>query len=155
MNQGRHRSDNDDTLYLSPESRELLRQVLKTEKLDGEPDLITAVKEALRLQYARGFHEGVAEGAKGGGLGLPAVPPPRDDRRSLSPSVHRTASSQERRQRNRNRHRQRRFRRRLRSVFVTVTMLVMAGAALLAFSSAKLELSAQKPNARYHTDSHR
>ncbi|HEX3698973.1 MAG TPA: hypothetical protein VH374_26625 [Polyangia bacterium] len=151
MNQGRHRSDNDDTLLLTPQSRELLRQVLKTEKLDGEPELIGAVKEALRLQYSRGFHEGVAEGAKGGGPGLPAVPPPRDDGRGLSPSVHNTESSQERRQR----RRQRRFRQRLRNALVTVTMLVMAGAVLLALNSAKPELSAERPNARHRTDSYR
>ena len=33
-------TDDEDTLYLSPRSRELLRQVLRLEQLDGEGELV-------------------------------------------------------------------------------------------------------------------
>lgn len=147
MHQGNPHPDGDDTLYLSPESRELLRQLLRRESLDSESGLIAGVKEALRMQYSRGFHEGAAEGAKG--LDRADAPAMRSERRKLSSSVHRQSeSSQERRKK----RRQRRFRARLRKAMVTTVMLVLAGAAILAINVARPQLSADNPRARHRID---
>ncbi|HXI59625.1 MAG TPA: hypothetical protein VNO55_26335 [Polyangia bacterium] len=147
MHQGKPHPDSDDTLYLSPDSRELLRQILRRESLESESELVAGVKEALRMQYSRGFHEGAAEGAKG--LDQPDVPVSRGERRKLSSSVHRsTESSQERRKK----RRQRRFRRRLRKAAITTVMLVLAGAVILAINVARPPLSADNPRARHRID---
>jgi len=147
MHQGNRHPEDDDTLYLSPASRELLRQVLRRESLENESDLVAGVKEALRMQYSRGFHEGAAEGAKG--LGVPDAPEIPGQTRTLSSSVHRDkASSQERRQK----RRQRRFRRRVRNALVTVVMLVVAGGVLLAINAAGPQLSSDNPRARHRID---
>jgi hypothetical protein len=147
MHQGKPHPDSDDTLYLSPESRELLRQILRHESLESESELVAGVKEALRMQYSRGFHEGAAEGAKG--LDRPDAPTVRSERRTLSSSVHRhSESSQERRKK----RRQRRFRKRLRNAVATTVMLVLAGSAILAINIARPPMSADNPRARHRID---
>jgi hypothetical protein len=141
-------TDEEDTLYLSPQSRELLRQVLRLDELQGETALVGAVKEALRMQYSRGFHEGMAEGAKNGG-GLSVKPPPWTERRELSESPHKKSASSAQRQRAR---RHRRLRRRLRKAMVTTVILVLGLAGLLAFNATRPELSANNPRARHKID---
>lgn len=142
-------SDDEDILYLSPQSRELLRQVLRVATLDGENQLVGAVREALRQQYSRGFHEGVAEGAKG--AGMPTVSKPNEPR-SLSETPYKDSISSAERRRAR---RTRRVRRRLRNALVATMLLVMAGAGLLAVNAARPPLSANNPNARHRIDWYR
>src|SRR5260370_39624103 len=84
-------SDDEETLYLSPQSRELLRQVLRVEKLDGESQLVGAVKEAMRIQYSRGFHEGLAD--RGKSDDLPDKPPPKWERRGPPQSPHQKSAA--------------------------------------------------------------
>src|SRR5258708_6766458 len=135
-------SDDEETLYLSPQSRELLRQVLRVEKLDGESQLVGAVKEAMRIQYSRGFHEGLAD--RGKSDDLPDKPPPKWERRALPESPYRnSASSAERRKR----RRQRRLRQRLRNALVTMVILVLAGARLPGLTAARPPLSSDHPPA--------
>ena len=146
MHRGEHQANGDGTLNLSAESHELLRQILRVEALEDESALVGAVKEALRLQYSRGFHEGVAEGMKGTAV---SDAPPREPGRRLSSSEYQGApSSQERRKK----RRLRRFRQRVRNALVTTVMLVLAGAALLAINAARPELSATNPRARHRID---
>src|SRR5579872_2647412 len=104
-------------LLLSSRSREHLRQLLCLDSLVDDEQLIGAVKEALRTQYSRGFHEGLAESEK---QPAPQDPPPEDTAtRRLSPSTYRgSPSSAERRSK---RRRQRRLRR-LRSAMVTTLL---------------------------------
>lgn len=142
-------SDDEDTLYLSPQSRELLRQVLRVETLDGEGELVGAVKDALRLQYTRGFHEGLAEA--GNGTTLPTDSPP-GQRRDLPQSQHGSSVSSAERRRLR---RARRRRRRLRKALVTIILLVIAGAGLLAINAVRPPLSANNPGARHRIDWYR
>jgi hypothetical protein len=142
-------SDDEETLYLSPQSRELLRQVLRVEKLEGETELVGAVKEALLLQYSRGFHEAMAEKTKGSDL--PTVPPP-GERKKLTESPYEGTSSSAARRRNR---RARRLRRRLRNGLVTIIILVLAGAGVLALNATRPPLSANNPNARHRIDWYR
>lgn len=142
-------TDDEDILYLSPQSRELLRQVLRVEALDGESQLVGAVKEALRMQYSRGFHEGMAEGAKHSPNELPIKAPPWSDRRKLSETPYKNSISSAERRRHR---RSRRLRRRLRRAMVTAVFVLMAGAALVAIHVAEPQLSASNPRARHRID---
>ena len=148
MSQPKPKPKAEPDLFLSPETREMLRQILRVPVLDDDPQLVEAVKDSLQRQYSRGFQEGLVEGARG--VPTPSAAPTFGERRSLSPSAHSSPSSRERRQR----RRMQRFRRRMRNALTTVVILGMGVVALLAFNAAKPELSAHNPRARHLIDFH-
>jgi hypothetical protein len=132
-------------LYLSPETRETLRQILRVPTLDDDTQVVVALKDSLQRQYSRGFQEGLVEGARGVAAGDEQTPAATGERRRLSHSGHVSPSSRERRQR----RRVARFRRRVRNAVATVAILGLSVILLLAFNAARPELSANNPRARH------
>jgi hypothetical protein len=134
-------------LFLSPETRETLRQILRVPTLDDDTQVVVALKDSLQRQYSRGFQEGLVEGARGVAA-VVEVPAVTGERRRLSRSAHVSPSSRERR----DRRRMRRFRRRIRNAVATVAILGVSVILLLAFNAARPELSAHNPRARHLID---
>jgi len=111
-------------LVISIEATERLRQMLRTEKLTSESDLIALVKDGLATHYMRGLNEGAAQTGKD-----PDRLPSRWTKktgRSDSWEMHRRALQK----------------RRVKNVLATVMLLLMAGTALVAMSMFRPSLSA-------------
>ena len=148
MSQANSKPKAEPELFLSPETREMLRQILRVPTLDDDTQMLVALKDSLQRQYSRGFQEGLVEGARGVPAGEGGPPTTFGEHRRLSRSSHVSPSSRERRQRRRTQ----RFRRRMRNALATVAILGLSVILLLAFNAARPELSAQNPRARHLID---
>lgn len=117
-------------LVLSIESTERLRQMLKTESLTSEGQLITLVKDALAFQYLRGVNEGVVQAGKDPAR-LPSRSIPQRPGRADSWELHRRA------QRNG----------KIRNVLATMVILGLAAAGLITMGMIRPTLSNDSPQA--------
>jgi hypothetical protein len=111
-------------LVISIEAVERLRQMLRTEKLTSEADLLTLLKDRLAMQYMRGLNEGGAQTGKDPDR-LPSHWNKKTGR-SDSWEMHRRAQQKSR----------------IKNVLITAMLLLMAGAALVAISMFRPSLSA-------------
>jgi hypothetical protein len=100
-------------LVISIEATERLRQMLRTETLASESDLIALVKDRLAMQYMRGVNEGAGQG----GNNPDRIPSGSTKKmgRSDSWEMHRRAQQKSR----------------LKNVLATVMVLLMVGTAIV------------------------